>query len=240
MLLRGEPDTIWIVLKNRGRTAFTLHAQNGCGLYPVILNSDHAVVYPALENWQCASGPTTIQLDPGQSYTRVAVWTGRAEDLPDTTGNSWPPGSYFTAALLRTDEVWASSTPVGLQLLGLPGDPGVDLPALCAAPAEILGGYDPHAPGYVVQLEDSANAGLEAKRLSARYRFRVTGIWSDTFKGFAAPFGAAVAAQIQCEASVRRLTHDRRVRIQRSPSYREARVPLSDERSGRGIRSGDF
>jgi hypothetical protein len=77
-----------------------------------------------------------------------------------------------------------------------------DLEPPCADPAELLGEFDPAAPGYVVKFHDDVAAEVESSRLAAAYDFEVTTLYTAVLRGFAAEFDADVQAQLRCEPSV--------------------------------------
>ena len=85
---------------------------------------------------------------------------------------------------------------------------GLDVVPLCAAPAPLLGKFDPEAPGYIVVFHPGVDPAVETARLAARYGFQPTYVYGAALRGFAAALSPTVVAAVRCEASVSYAEHD--------------------------------
>ena len=86
--------------------------------------------------------------------------------------------------------------------------PTAPIMAGCANPAPLIT-HDKKVPGqYIVDLADGVEINDEARRLAAKYKFRILEVFVHVLGGFAAEMSDAAVAGVRCEPSVKSVSED--------------------------------
>ena len=106
-----------------------------------------------------------------------------------------------TGALAGSWTDWSTGASYNTTFTRLPVPP-------CADSVPLLGTYDPVAPGFIVQFQDTVNAAAEAARLGTVYGFTPMHVYEAAIKGFAADVPLATATVLRCEPKVKQIEYD--------------------------------
>lgn len=108
----GETTTITVTLTNTLDETIQLTFPTSCQALVFIRNSVGRVVTPENGTWECASVPSSLVLDAGETATYTMEWGGGIEFGPAGTSTRVPPGSYFVSAEMRADGYHAIAFPI--------------------------------------------------------------------------------------------------------------------------------
>lgn len=108
----GETATITVTLTNTLDQQVQLTFPTSCQALVFIRNSVGRVVTPENGTWECASVPSSLVLDAGETATYNFEWGGGSEFGPAGTSPRVPPGDYLASAELRADGYHAIAFPI--------------------------------------------------------------------------------------------------------------------------------
>ena len=123
---------------------------------------------------------------------RSAAYAGQVQSTASLSGpwTDWSTGASDTATFDR-----------------LPVPP-------CPDSVPLLGTYDPNAPGFIVEFEDTVDASVETARLGALYGFTPTFVYQTPPVGFAATIPLSTVTVLRCEPKVVSVSYDGTVTTQ--------------------------
>jgi hypothetical protein len=104
-------DTLRLVarLKNTNAHGVTLNFSSGCQILLYIEDAAGAVIEPQGGAWGCYQALTSIQIDAGQTETRIFTWTGQHMRYDPATWqpirDPLPPGQYRAHVILVDSEL---------------------------------------------------------------------------------------------------------------------------------------
>jgi hypothetical protein len=108
----GETATLSVTITNTLEEGVQLTFPTSCQAFVYIRNSSGRVTTPENGTYECASVPSSINLDVGASKTFTFEWGGGIEFGPPGSSTRVPPGSYYASAELRADGYLALAFPI--------------------------------------------------------------------------------------------------------------------------------
>lgn len=103
VLERGETTRLVVTLKNPLEEQVRLNFPSTCQVRLFVRDHLGRIVAPANGTYNCATVPSQITLEAGQSTTFPFDWSGEAALGPPGSGTPLPPGEYFASADLNAD-----------------------------------------------------------------------------------------------------------------------------------------
>jgi hypothetical protein len=108
----GESTTLTIRMGNPLEDVVQLTFPTSCQALVFIRNSSGRVMTPENGTYECASVPSILTIQPGDSATFSMVWGGGIEFGEPGTSPRVPPGDYYASAEFRADGYIAIAFPI--------------------------------------------------------------------------------------------------------------------------------
>ena len=111
-LAPGESTTLTIRIENTLEEVVRLTFPTSCQALVFIRNASGRVTTPENGTYECASVPSLLTIQPGDTASFTSVWGGGIEFGAPGTSARVPAGDYFASAEFRADGYFAIAFPI--------------------------------------------------------------------------------------------------------------------------------
>jgi hypothetical protein len=111
-LAPGETSTLTVAITNTLDVEVELVFPTQCQALVFIRNANGRVTTPADGNYDCASVPSLVTIQPGATKSYTVTWGGGIEFGPAGSSPRVPAGTYYASAELRADNYLAIAFPI--------------------------------------------------------------------------------------------------------------------------------
>lgn len=108
----GESATLTVKVANPLEQVVRLSFPTSCQALVFIRNQSGRVTTPPNGAYECASVPSQLTIQPGDTARFNVVWGGGVQFGPANTSDRVPPGNYFASAEFRADGYTAIAFPI--------------------------------------------------------------------------------------------------------------------------------
>lgn len=108
----GESATLTVKVANPLDQVVRLGFPTSCQALIVVRNAAGRITTPPNGQFQCASVPSELVIQPGDTARFNVDWAGGVQFGPAGTSERVPPGNYFASAELRADGYTAIAFPI--------------------------------------------------------------------------------------------------------------------------------
>lgn len=114
-LARGQSTVLTVSLANTLEQVVRLSFPSTCQVRLYIKDGNNRVAAPKTA-YSCASVPSLITLQPGQTRTFDFTWSGESELGPPGSGHPLPAGPYYASAEMLADGYTGVAFPILIVL----------------------------------------------------------------------------------------------------------------------------